>query len=271
MDMYVQSNGVRKWIEGFPKRGRLTFSMAEAENRFPHMTKKAIRSSIYRMIEAKRVYSVWRGFYAIVPDEHALMGFVPPIEYIDPLMEHLGHDYYVGLLSAAAIYGAGHQQPQTLTVITNSNDIRSKPGNPIIYTAKTSIPKQYLIERHAGYGKVTLSSPELTALDLICYENRIGGLNRATEVIGELELDFTETGDDLLKQFKTPIIQRLGFILDDVLGFDRIGSDLYTKAQAVGVHFRKTLLDPRTHQSDDISPKNEKWKIAINCALEKEE
>ena len=31
-------------------------------------------------------------------------GAPPPLHYIDPLMRHLGHPYYVGLLSAARLH-----------------------------------------------------------------------------------------------------------------------------------------------------------------------
>lgn len=260
---------VRKWIEDLPKWGRITFSMIEAESCFPNMPKKAVRSSIYRLIEKGRVYSAWRGFYVIVPDEHALKGIVPPIEYIESLMAYTGHKYYVGLLSAAAIYGAGHQQPQILTVVTDSNDIRSKRDKPILFLSKASVPESYLIEKAAGYGKVMLSSPELTALDLIYYENRIGGLNRAVDIIGELTLDFGKTGDNLWRMYKTPVIQRLGYILENVLGLENIGADVYSKTQAVGVQFRKTLLDPRSNQSGSSEyQENGKWKIIVNCELE---
>ena len=259
---------VRNWIENLPKRGRITFSMTEAESKFSNMTKKAVRSSIYRLIEKGRVYSAWRGFYVIVPDEHALKGFVPPIEYIESLMAYTGHKYYVGLLSAAAIYGAGHQQPQVLTVVTDSNDIRGKRNSAILFVAKASVPESYLVEQNSGYGKVVLSSPELTAMDLICYENRIGGLNRAAEIIRELNLDFRKSNDDLWRMYKTPIIQRLGFLLEYVLGLEKSGADVYLRSQAAGVHFRKTPLDPISKPLGGEFREDDKWKIIINCELE---
>ena len=261
---------VRNWIEDLPKRGRITFSMLEAENRFPKMPKKAVRSSIYRLIEKERIYSAWRGFYVIVPDEHALKGIVPPIEYIDSLMAYTGHKYYVSLLSAAAIYGAGHHQPQVLTVVSDSNDIRSIRNSSILFFSKTSVPESYLLEQNAGYGKVVLSSPELTAMDLICYENRIGGLNRAVEIIRELSLDFTTLENDFWQMYRTPIIQRLGFILENVLGQNKNGTDVYLQSQAAGVRYRKTLLDPISKQTDVELQEDRKWKIVINCELEVE-
>ena len=266
--MREKALSVRNWIEDLPKRGRLTFSMVEVESRFSHMPQKAIRSSIDRLIKKGRVNSVWRGFYVIVPDEHALKGFVPPIEYIDSLMAHTGHKYYVGLLSAAAIHGAGHQQPQILTVVTDSNDIRSKKNNPILFLAKASLPSAYLIEKSAGLGKVAISSPELTALDLIYYESRIGGLNRAAEIISELELDFIKAGSDLLRMYKTPVIQRLGFILEIILGLEESSAEVYEQAKAAGIHCRKTLLDPKSKPGGGEIQVNSKWKIIVNCELE---
>ena len=40
-------------------------------------------------------------------------------------MKYLEKDYYVGLLNAAAYYGAAHQQPQTYSIITKSPALRS--------------------------------------------------------------------------------------------------------------------------------------------------
>jgi predicted transcriptional regulator of viral defense system len=266
--MNEKTESVKKWIEDLPKRGRITFSMDEAESRFSRMSKRAVRSSIYRLIKKGNVYSAWRGFYVIVPDEHAIKGIVPPIEYIDSLMSYIGHDYYVGLLSAASLHGAGHQQPQVLTVVTDSNDIRSKENGQFLFWAKSAMPKQYLLERRAGYGKMIISSPELTALDLICYEKRIGGLNRAADIINELELDFAKPGDNLWRMFKTPVIQRLGYILENVLGREESGAVFYLRSQVAGAHFRKTFLDSKSNLCGDEFQENSKWKIVVNCELD---
>jgi predicted transcriptional regulator of viral defense system len=57
------------------------------------------------------------GFYVIVPLEYASSGILPPEWFIDELMKFLRQPYYVGLLSAAAIHGAAHQQPQEFHVV----------------------------------------------------------------------------------------------------------------------------------------------------------
>jgi predicted transcriptional regulator of viral defense system len=185
-------------------------------------------------------------------------------------MAYIGRQYYVGLLSAAAIYGAGHQQPQILTVVTDSNDIRSKVDKPILFLAKASIPKSHLIEQRAGFNKVSLSSPELTAVDLVCYENRIGGLDRVVDIISEMELDFNKPKDDFWRICQPPVIQRLGYILENVLGLEDSGAALYSRVRAAGIEFRKTLLDPKRKPLSNESVSDNKWKIVANCELEAE-
>jgi predicted transcriptional regulator of viral defense system len=66
-----------------------------------------------------------RGFYVIIPPDYSKQGIIPPYLYIDDLMKSLDTPCYVGLLSAAALYGAAHQQPTVYTVITQSPAPRS--------------------------------------------------------------------------------------------------------------------------------------------------
>lgn len=95
-------------------------------------------------------------------------------------------------------------------------------------------------------GTVNVSSPCLTAFDLILYENEIGGLNRAATVLAELvtELHFAEQSTRLLNHFNTPIVQRLGYILEHVLEEQQVVDELYALHKQSGRVFRKVLLKP---------------------------
>lgn len=64
--------------------------------------------------------------FQIVPIKYELKSSVPPTTYIDQLMTYLNREYYIGLLNAAAFYGASHQQSQELTIITNKGNYRDK-------------------------------------------------------------------------------------------------------------------------------------------------
>src|SRR2546426_1083903 len=98
----------RNYIESLLGRGRRTFTRAEAEG--------ALNSSATGTYQALRRLQKngWlamprRGFYLIVDPEHRHLGALPATSWIDDLMRFHDVPYYVGLLSAAALYGAAHQ------------------------------------------------------------------------------------------------------------------------------------------------------------------
>ena len=188
-------------------------------------------------------------------------------------MKHLGHNYYIGLISAAALHGSSHQQPQSFTVITNSDNIKSKVSRNVDlrFFVKSRINNELLQRRNASYGEVMISDPLMTALDLILYENRIGGLERAATVIDELaeELSITSSNPSLWESFPIPVIQRLGYILEAVLGYPELGDAVHQRVRSMGNGFRKSFLNPRIKPSSageySFDPK---WKIIVNTNLE---
>lgn len=95
------------WVEQLQSRGRYTFTRAEAESDTGR-TFIAAQTALRRLKQQGRVASPRRGFYVVVPPEYRVAGSLPASWFIDDLMRHLGQPYYVGLLSAAAIHGAGH-------------------------------------------------------------------------------------------------------------------------------------------------------------------
>jgi hypothetical protein len=55
-------------------------------------------------------------------------------------MKFLNRSYYVGLLNAAALYGAAHQQPQSFSVITHGKSLRPLKNdkvNIVFFTKKS--------------------------------------------------------------------------------------------------------------------------------------
>ncbi|WP_313611873.1 type IV toxin-antitoxin system AbiEi family antitoxin domain-containing protein [Chryseobacterium arthrosphaerae] len=264
---------VREWILDLPKKGKITFSLDEVNTHFPQMTENNKRVSLWRMVEAGKIQSVWKGFYVIIPVEYELKGSVPPTVYIDQLMTYLNREYYIGLLNAAAFYGASHQQSQELTVITNKGNYRDKHKNgvKINFVGKKTIPQACIRQKTTKTGYINISNPELTAMDLIFYQHEIGGLSRAGTVLDELaeELDFTRVDNDFFSFFPSTTVQRLGYILDEILGYKEIAKTLYKKGLQYGLSFRKSLLKPK--KDTDQAPYNKLWKLVINEEIEIDE
>ena len=272
MDEYKK---IGNWVEDLPKRGKSVFSKQDIEKQFPAMSHYCIRNSIHRLAKKKKTQSVWRDFYAVIKPEYGLKGIVPPIEYIDHLMKFLDKDYYIALLSAAALHGAAHQAPMEFFVISNSRILRDKQKGDvkINFVTKKNIPTQYTTRIMVSSGFVNVSGPELTAFDLITYEKNIGGINRVATVLSELAeaLNFENISDEFLKSINIAIIQRLGYLLD-LFGFEELANALFQKSKNADIKFRKyplsVLSEKRNYsnyQSDD------KWKIIINEEIDIDE
>ena len=267
---------LRDWILDLPKRGKITFSNDDICRLYPSLNKLTVASVLRRLVESGKIQSVWHGFYVIVPVEYELKGVVPPLFYIDQLMNYLQKDYYIGLLNAASFYGAAHQQPQEFTVIVNGKSLRDKHKNgvKINFVSKKEIPYAFLRKNTTKTGYVSVSSPELTALDLLFYQKEIGGLSRAGTVLHELveEMDFDKITPDFLKLFPATAIQRFGYLLEEVLEYGDRAEKLSEKVKQAGIKFRKTLLKPEIHIRElQECEQNEIWKIVINEEIEIDE
>lgn len=271
-----KGNKIRYWVDNLPKMGKNIFTQEDVARQFPSMSVPNTRNTLHRLVKKGVIQSVWHGFYVIIPPEYGLKGVVPPIEYIDQLMKYLNREYYIGLLSAAALQGAAHQQPQEFTLVTDSTNLRGKikKGVKINFIAKKNIPAPYLKQMTTRNGYIQVSTAELTAMDLILYVKEIGGINRAATVLNELAevINFENIGQDFFGYFNTAVIQRLGYILDEVLGYKEIGDTLYRKVKETGVKFRKyplKVVKKEAKQNDyDVS---KKWKIIINEEIEIDE
>lgn len=263
---------IRDWVLGLPRIGRLTFSIDDIHNQFPDRNKHTIKNALLLLVKRGKIQSVWRGFYVVVPVEYELKGIVPPVVYIDQLMAWLRNDYYIGLLNAASFYGAAHQQPQEFTVITGGKGFRDKLKNgvKINFVVKKEISADFIRKNVTKTGYVSVSSPELTAFDLLLYQKEVGSLSRVCTVINELvdEMDFNKITLDFLTLFPVAIIQRFGYILDGVLEQADKTEMFLDKVKSAGIKFRKTVLKPG---AGDGFAQNETWKIMINEQIEIDE
>jgi predicted transcriptional regulator of viral defense system len=274
--MNEKYNTIRDLVEDLPKRGKITFTQKEIEEHFPAMPVQNIRNTLQRLASKKKIQSVGRGFFVVVPVEYGLKGIVPPVEYIDRMMKYLNREYYVGLLNAAALHGAAHQRPQEFTLIVDTDNLRDKgkKGIKINFVTRKKIPDMLVKQVMTKSGYVNVSNPELTAMDLILYVRETGGINRAATVLNELAetMDFSYFEDNFFDYFNAAVVQRLGYILDDVLEQKELADMLYQKVTSAGIAFRKYPLKtvPKETKLSGY-PVNNKWKIIVNEQIEIDE
>ncbi|MBK8873841.1 MAG: hypothetical protein IPN13_07925 [Bacteroidetes bacterium] len=189
-------------------------------------------------------------------------------------MNFLERKYYVGLLNAAALNGASHQQPQEYFIVTEYPVLRptNKKGIKINYISTKQLPPESLIEKKkTETGYISVSRPMLTAIDLINYEKKIGGLNRATAIINELDESIRpkDINEELINYASISSLQRLGYILEEILNRNNLSDKIFMQCKKAGkIFYLIPLKASGKKQKEHI---NEKWKLMINTEIELDE
>jgi len=112
-----------------------------------------------------------------------------------------------------------HHQPQELQVITKSPERMILVENARIrFFMRTQIENKTFTQIKVDTGYIQVSTPENTALDLVRYSKRLGGVSQIATVL--MELSEKLTADSILavaKQEKAlACSQRLGYILEKI-------------------------------------------------------
>jgi len=141
----------------------------------------------------------------------------PPASwFIDDLMLYLAQPYYVGLLSAAAIHGAAHQQPMVFQVVTSKPTREMRAGNVAIqFSMSSKVEQMPVTEKQTETGTMRVATPETTAFDLVRYQAGAGHLDNAAIVLAELaERMDARALVNIAHVVRLPDVQRLGYLLD---------------------------------------------------------
>jgi len=228
----------------------------------------SLKFELARLVEKKEIVNLRKGFYLIIPPRYSMQGVLPVQLYVDKLFKSLNRNYYLSFYSAAKFYGAGHQQIQRDYVITAKpklNAIR-KNGFDIRFFTTAKWPDRNIIEKKSDAGIFKISSPALTAVDLIHHQTKLGGLNRMLAILEELaeEINWGEITELLTWYPYKSTLQRFGFLLE------KINTDQYLSKQ-IKEHLQKSrffpvLLSPNSRQKPGAV--DNFWKVDANIKLE---
>ena len=273
MQIYTMSGMIEKikysnwdsFLVELQSKGRYTFAFDELRTRFD-LSEETLLQVVYRYKSKKQVAQIRKGFYAIIPPEYSRQVMLPPYLFIEDLMKFLNKQYYVALLSAAAIYGSAHQQPMEFFVISKSPAPRSIRNNKlkITFLSKNSWAQEGITRQKTNAGYMNVSVPELTALDFFEY-TRVLGINHITSVLHELVEEMkASTLANIAKQYtNTAAIQRLGYILEMELSEEKLANNLW-KALSQR-NFFPVALSP---QKEKKGASDNRWKVIRNMEIE---
>ncbi|GAB6013437.1 type IV toxin-antitoxin system AbiEi family antitoxin domain-containing protein [Viscerimonas tarda] len=256
-------NYLDKYLTEVRAQGRYSLTLDELQQHFglPYLT---LKQGLYRLKLKKEIAQIRQGFYVIIPPEYSKQGMLPPYLFIDDLMKSLDKQYYVALLSAAALHGAAHQQPMGYTVIVQSPAPRSIAKLKIDFYSKQNFIQDGIIQRKTPAGYINVSSPELTALEFFEYIHKFG-VNRITTVLQELseEMKPAPLRKIAMQYTNTAAIQRLGYIMEQIVANEKLSDALLNVLNERT--FYPVPLSPQKEKKGEI---NSKWKVIKNMEIE---
>jgi predicted transcriptional regulator of viral defense system len=262
---FESSISASKFVTGLAARGRYSFASAEAVQALC-VSKDAAKLALNRLSKKGAIASPGRGFYIIVPPEYRSLGSLPADQFIPALMEHYGQPYYAGLLTAAQYHGAAHHRPQEFQVMTSPARRPIAVGSVrVAFFLRKNLSEVATQVLNTPRGTIHVSSPEATALDLVGYQDRIGGLDQVATVLADLaEVIDPDKLAAVAKTSPIPWAQRLGYLLERVEAPD--------KAAALKVYVGKHADVTRLLPSAPPQPagRNADWKLDVNVTVEPE-
>jgi len=231
-------------------------------------TDVALRHEIGRLSRKKEIITLRQGFYLILPPRYRQYGRLPLELYVERLFSYIEKPYYIAFISAAALHGASHQQVQQsylMTKIPNIRDIK-KGNNYLSISATSHWPENNILKRKSDAGLFNISSPALTAIDLIHYQSKMGGLNRILAILEELAESITpEDLKDLLQWYPyISSLQRLGFLFQELQTDQALLDPL--QAYFSDKKFFPVLLS--SHKDEKPGKSNNPWKVGMNIELD---
>jgi len=259
------SSDLPSWVDSRQEQGLYFFTREDTIESL-QFTEEAFRKAAARLAKKTRIVRIRSGFFVIVPLEYRASGVLPADWFIADLMAYLGQPYYVGLLSAAALHGAAHQQPQQFQVVTTTPQRRIQKNNlSLRFFFKTNFNATPVTQIKIQTGYVAVSTPEATALDLIRYSRSIGGLDRVITVLQELgeTIDEKKLLDAARKDGNLAYAQRLGWLMEKA-GHSKHVEEL--SKWVVAQSFLPARLDPS--QAIKGAKKDSRWQLLINTDVQ---
>jgi hypothetical protein len=247
------------FIEFNLKNGRKTFSFKELVD-FKGKNVNAAKQYIKYSISINLIKNLSEGFYSIYSPSEKDSKKISPDDFINQLMSYKEINYYTGLLTASAFYGATQYRPLVYQVIVDKQV--HTPKNileGINFHKKKYFPKYCIVKRKGNYGYINYSSPALTAYDLIKYENESGTISNIILVISDMlsQIKISDLKYLLKNEIEITYIQRLGFILDKLDATELI-EPLFEYSK------KATVYIPLSRLSNKSGNRNTKWKIIEN-------
>ena len=155
-----------------------------------------------------------------------------------------------------------------LGVFTRSTGVRSRSffrKNRIRFFLKKDLERTPVDLVKTPSGRIRVSTPEATALDLVRYHDRAGHLNHVATVLAELaeKIDAQKLVQAAEADGELAAAQRLGYLLE-LVGAAKVASRL---AKWLDGHSPRPVLLRPGIEGKEI-PRNARWRVIVNHKVE---
>lgn len=244
--------------------GKYTFSRSEAAKAL-NRRGDPLNKILGRLKHTGWVFPIGSDFFTVVDPQNKSLGHIPPAWFIDAWAQFKGIEYYVAGLSAAELHGAAHQRPQVFQVVVNRS-MRSfrSPSLSVQLLYRQKITSAMWERKKVPTGYFRVSTPELTAYDLLSLRKACPSLDHAATVYVELgeAMRARRVAELCGAGFETPVLQRLGWMLD------RAGWSKLTEGLAQGLSRRRRDWVHLATQLPAHGNRNAKWRIIENTDIQ---
>ena len=251
-------------VDQLAANGRYCFTTSEMRSALG-VSAAATRQALSRLERKREIASPARGFCVILPPEYRRLGCLPADQFVPALMEHLKQEYYAALLSAAQYHGAAHHRPQVFQVALQKKRRSISCGSvKVSFIARKRLIDVPVQTMNTPRGRVLVSTEEATAIDLVGYEKRIGGLDLVATILSELAERLNPMKlAEAARTAPIPWAQRLGYVLECVGANDKA----LPLREFVKLHARNVALlqpDGRTAGTRVAGD----WRLRVNASIE---
>jgi predicted transcriptional regulator of viral defense system len=267
---------MERYFDDLLSHGRETF-VGPAAQAALNQSREAFQSAIKRARKKGRLASPWRNFFVVLRPEDRSSGAPDPVRWIDPLMKHLGLDYRVSLLRAAAAYGSSHQASMVFQVVAprqlrsievGRHRIQFLFQQPEAFAAVNRAPWLRELKSESGFAKC--AGIELTLLDSMRYLHKAGGMNGVAQIVRDIGGKARARAlAGAAEAYENSAVRRLGYLLE------RFGHEKQARALSPFARTAKSLkpLDPsaRSYLRAAAAPVSAEWRLSLNRKVEVEE
>ncbi len=256
------------------------------------VTAEVLPSSLRRAVARGDFARVCRGGWVVRDDDCKSLERPLPdlVLYVDDMMRHLGHCYYLGFNAAAAAHGAAHRGFSNTVVVTSARTVHRTAERrgarrtmvvTYMHSADSHLRGFERLRMPEGFYPpetfVNYSTPEVTLLDMVWKPAHAGGLDQAASAaLGLVEggaLDPEALASRALT-YPESVRQRAGHILDAVARSED-GFNTDPLAETIGPRAAVTPLMPGVDRffppvHDDAAPLavDARWRVRINTLLD---